>query len=152
MDFDFGDISVIEVPVKNLYGKNYVLREASEEAAAKWRNYHLRNSKLRDGKIVGLGDVMDGPALLLSMCMYEQSEKGEKLVNINVVRGWPARVVKDLFDAAKKISELEEKETRDVLEKRLQETRKKLDELNRPLGEAVEESPEKNGRGPTTAN
>ena len=110
----FDSLSLIEVPVK-IIDKNYVLREASEDAACRWRNSQVSGAKMVDGKVSGLGNLADGEPLLVSLCLFElvpevkQFPDG-KPVPLQTVRSWPARVVKQLFAKAKEISGLSEGE------------------------------------------
>jgi hypothetical protein len=146
MELDFNDLSVIEVPVK-VAGRNYVLREATEEAACRWRNHMLRATRIgQDGRPTGIGDLADSEPLLVSLCLFEAKEDGTAgaPVKLAAVKGWPSRVVGRLFAKAKQISELEEKEDRAALEQRLRDITDKL--------AALEEDPSKNGRDTTPAS
>jgi hypothetical protein len=59
-----------------------------------------------------LGSVADAEPLLVSLCLYEVNKDGKRLGNVSLptVLGWPPRVVRALFDRAKQISDLGEKE------------------------------------------
>lgn len=135
--FDFDDLAPIEIPVR-IAGVAYILREASEAAACKWRNHQLKATRMADGKVTGMDGMADAEPLLVSLCLCQTNPDGTlKLdpqrnpanVPLALVLSWPARIVKPLFEKAKEISDLTEKETADALEKRLLETREKLDKL-----------------------
>lgn len=122
MDFDFNDLSVREVPFK-YNGKDYVMREASEAASVAYRNATLRAAKMEDGKVRGMDGLADGEPILVAACVFERYQAGnetrERPVLLAEVNRWPARVVKPLYEKIKEISELEDKETVDSLQKRI---------------------------------
>lgn len=92
-------------------GKKYVLREASEEAAIAYKDFIAAASKLNDnGKLVGVSGVSGSESLLVSKCLFELYEHGgaakERPVLLSVVRSWPSRRVRPLFDRVMAISEI----------------------------------------------
>lgn len=91
-------------------GKDYLLVEPSEDAACRWRNLATSKAKMQDGKVVGMDGIADVQPYLVSLCLFEETEKGLLPVPLTTVRGWPARVVKFLFDRAKSLGDLDEKE------------------------------------------
>ena len=116
-------------------GKAYILREASEGAACKYRNKAMAAARMADGKLVGMDGAADVEPLLVSLCLWEVTDKGERPVSLATVMGWPARVVKPLFARAKAMSALdeEEQETRETLEEKMAALQGKLallDEAN----------------------
>jgi hypothetical protein len=124
---DFNDLAPREEVVR-IAGATYVLREASEGAVVQWKNSHLRSTRMTDGKITSFGDMADSEPLLVHLCLYVPGLDGKirlrdgqpddsTRVPLSRVRSWPARVVKPIFERAKAISELEEKETQEALEK-----------------------------------
>lgn len=100
----FESLEPIEVEVR-VGDKTYTLREANESAAVLWRDAQLKASRMHDGKLVSFEGMAATEPLLVSLCMYE----GEKQVPIQVVRSWPARLVKQLHERIMLISDLEEK-------------------------------------------
>lgn len=146
--FDFANLAPAEVPVKNLFGHNYVLVEATEDAAIRFRNRAAQSAKVADGKVVGVEAVADLQVLLLSMCLVELNADGSRktrpdgtswCVPQDVIRRWPSRVVRPLFEKAKEISALGELESPEAV-------RKQIDRLQDLLAE-MEEGPSKNGSG-----
>lgn len=111
---DLGDISLIEIPY-TIGGVQYVLREASGEAACSYRNAVFRATELGpDGKPSKIGNMADVEPLLVSLCLF--NDQGRRL-NSNELKKWPNRIVKTLFQKVKEISELEEQpEEREQLE------------------------------------
>jgi len=108
-------------------GKQYVLTEASEKAAIRWRNHAVRAAKMRDGKVVAMGDVAEMSVLLVQLCLTEKTTG--KMVPLGVLESWPSRVVKALFERAKTISDLGEVEDAAAIRKQIVELEEKLEEL-----------------------
>ena len=105
---DFDDLTPISLPVK-LQGKTYSLREASEDAACRWRNAVLKAVKPdSNGKPTCLDNLSDTEPFLVSLCLFDDKDKP---VPLPVVRSWSARIVKKLFAAVKEISDLDETKT-----------------------------------------
>lgn len=127
--------------------KKCVLCSASEGAAVQYRNAALKAAKMVDGKIVGMDGVANAEPLLVSLCTSPEDHNhpgqprrdtnGNPVPTpLNVVMSWPPHVVAKLFETIKAISPgLEEKETREVLEKRFGETTEKLAALSTNDGE-----------------
>lgn len=137
-DFDFNDLSPQETPVTYL-GKSYILREASEGAACQYRNAILRSTKLgADGKPTSIEGLADAEPILISQCLYAADKDGgirttpngdpdpKSLVPLYTVRSWPSRAVKPMFNWVKRVSDLEEKDSRDGLERKFRATVKDL--------------------------
>lgn len=141
-EFDY-DITPQEIPV-TVGGKKYVLREATGDAACRYRNALLKSTKLGpEGKPSHIDGMADVEPLLVSLCLYEKTDP-ERLVALHLVRSWPSRIQKALFAKVKEISELDERDTAETLEKQLAETQRKLAELKN--GDAA-----KNSHDATTA-
>ena len=153
MHFD-DDLAPIEVQV-TIKNEPYVLREASAGAAIAYANARMRAAKMNDGKLSGFDGMFDADAVLLSLCLHPV-DKGTQRVKldangnpfstpIQTIKGWLNRVYKPLFDKVKEISPgLEEKETRDVLRKQLENIQKKLDDLEKKEAPPLEDD----GDGP----
>jgi len=127
-EFNFS-LELVEIPVK-LNGADYVLREADEETAAMFNNARLAGIRLEDGKMAGLpSDIASLQSLLVSRCLFTVSPDGSKSrVDRGIVKGWPSRVVKPLFERAKEISDLDEtptlaqlREQRDAIDKQIKD-------------------------------
>jgi hypothetical protein len=111
----FDSLEPQEVPV-TIAGKQYVLREASEDVACKFRNAAMRAARMTEGKVVGVDGLADAEPVLVGGCLFEKVEsehKGETkvgwaAVGVAAVRTWPARIVKPLFERAKAMSDLAE--------------------------------------------
>lgn len=135
---DFGDLKPVEIPV-SIQGKQYVLREASGDAACRFRNAVAKSYKLTpDGKAVAIDGLPDVEPLLVSMCLYVPGADGKLVVKANgdvdqktlvpiaTIRGWPSSVMKKLFEKAKAISELGENDNIEVVEKQIEVLQRRL--------------------------
>lgn len=120
--FDF-TTSRLERPV-TIDGKSYILREASEEEARKFRSAAAKTARLNDGELVGVEGVGDMQSYLVSLCLF--SEDKVTPVPIAVIRQWPTRIVRPMFDWIKEVSQLEEKPSREKMQKDLQRLQKEL--------------------------
>lgn len=147
-DLDLGDLVPQEVSVK-LGPHVYLLVEASEDAAVEWRNAHTKQVKLTDGKVSGLGAIADCQALLVARCLFRRNPNGTRgqQVPVALIRSWPARVVRDLFERVKRMSDLEERKTRAQLEEEIAAARRQLDDLDG--GDVAKKAP---GAGDATSD
>lgn len=145
---DFESLELIEVPV-TIGSVKYVLREADEGAAREFRNARLKGATLKDGDAATLPDDPGGlQSLLLSGCIFRCNEEGEPFSspvsrreitgymtpNGTRYKGWPARIVKPLYEKAKEISELDETEGT------IDDLTKQRDKLNDIIGRLKEET------------
>lgn len=136
-----------EVPID---GKKYLLKEASGDAACKWRNALLKATKLSpDGKVATMDGMADTEPLLVSMCLFEMGDNGGlKVVSLNKVRNWPHRVQRALFERAKEISELHEAgDSIEALEKQVEVLQERISKLKaeKAADEAEESDPTTDG-------
>src|SRR5262245_33468395 len=85
---NFDDLTPVEVPV-SIAGKKYILREASADAASRWRNSLMRVTKLgTDGKATFTGEAADTSTFLVSLCLFQPDKDGAftKPVHIAVIK------------------------------------------------------------------
>ena len=111
------ELTPIEIPV-TLGKTHYVLREASADAARQYRNSAATGATFKDGGVQTGSHVGDVQPLLVGLCLYEvlewdeATQKAVKVsitpVGYNTVLKWNERIVKQLFDRAKAISNLGE--------------------------------------------
>lgn len=140
----FSDL-VAEFPV-TIGKKRYMLREASADAVVKFRNALTANAQLgQGGRVSRIGNIADAEPLLVSLCIVElydhDTGKGvetkERPVPLSVVRSWPNRILKPLFDKVKEISAIhEDEETEESLGKEIARLQGKLDLLRKDGGAA----------------
>ena len=104
---DTTDLGDLEPRVFNytVGGAPYQLREATADTAAKYRNAAAKTAKMVDGKFSGVGNVGDLEPYLVSLCLFDS---GGKAVPLDLIKTWPARVVKALYTKAKTASGLDE--------------------------------------------
>lgn len=139
-DFGFDDLVPVEIKFK--IGKTpYILREADGGAATVWRDVAIKAATMVDGKVVALSGLAEGEPVLISKCLYYPGPDGNLqltkdevpdprfLVPVYKVKSFPAKVQKKLFEKIKVISDLDEKVTKESLEKSIAESQKKLDAL-----------------------
>lgn len=130
---DYGDLEPQEYHFK-FRGKSYVLREASADAGVKYQNKQLAASKLgTDGKAYLGEGFADSQPYLVSLCLFEKTvvngDVSERPVMGSLVRSWPNKLVKELFETAKEMSGLNEKDTEDSLVKEIADRQVKLDAI-----------------------
>jgi hypothetical protein len=125
-EFDFKDITPATKDVKNLGGRNYLLNEASTDAASRYRNIHFSGARYEDGKLSKVEGIANADAVLLSCCITysDGAEKGQ-LVPIAIVNKWPERVTKPMVQWVKDNSDIDTGE--DPLKVALQEGLKRED-------------------------
>ena len=111
----FDTLEPIEVPVTIGTDKDvdkYVLREADEQTASAYRNSQMQGAQMKGGVISFAGsNAASSQSLLLAGCLYYADEEGNRtnrLVPRATIKQWPARIVKPLFETARRISDLQE--------------------------------------------
>jgi hypothetical protein len=118
-DILFDDLTPKVKRIPNLNGKEYVLLEPTEGDAVAYRNAVMKSVRMADGKMIGLVDAAEVEPLLVSKCIREvvpnpkTGVEERRPVQIQVVRGWPSKVVKRLFNDAKEMGELDEKDSKE---------------------------------------
>ena len=128
----FDSIVPIEIPV-TIGDRAYVLREATQEIAERYRAKILEHLKMNDGKLSGIsGGVEEAKTLAVGMCLHEANaeDKALRRVGVKTVQSWTSRVVRALFDKLNEISILEdENEDEDALVKQQEEIAEKLEKI-----------------------
>lgn len=105
---DYSDILVNEIDVQ-IGSDKYVLREASGDAARRFRNAQIACYKYDDkGVLKSVEGIADLEPLLVSLCLFKVVDGKEEPVTEEFVRGLTARRSKDLFRRVKAISDLAE--------------------------------------------
>lgn len=124
----FDTLEPARCPV-TLGDEKYVLKEALGEAAKKYKNASARSARMSDGKVTHVENLADAEYLLISLCLFTLNGMP---VDLKKIMLWPNQVLTALYDRIVEMSPgLVQKETEEVLTKRLKETQAKLDELNR---------------------
>lgn len=105
--FDFSAVEPIKIPVK--IGTNeYLLQEASEDAAARYRNKLAQGMRYSEGTLSRIDSIADADPLLLSCCLYSPADKA--CVPLKIILQWPSRIVRPLVEKLKQISDLDTEE------------------------------------------
>lgn len=100
-----------EVPV-TIGPKKYVLREATGDVVCRYRNSIMAATRLGpEGRPQQLTGLADTEPYLISMCLFEVTDGGEKPVTGSLIRSWPSRVQRALFKRVREISDLEAGDT-----------------------------------------
>lgn len=101
------DLKPTVIPV-TIGGKKYELREASEEAGSTFEAARLQSFVIADGKIAGYSaKAANIRAQLVSDCLFDENNSNPPVLT---VKRWPLQVTKRLFEEAKRISGLSDKE------------------------------------------
>lgn len=124
--FDDGDCELKTIPVR-FRGRDFTLREATADAGAQFRNSLLKSTKMTDGKVTGLDGLADAEVLLVSLCLLEGSDM--RVVPKGEIKTWPSRIVKKLYDKAREISDLDEAETVEEVDRRIEALTKQREKL-----------------------
>ena len=110
-EFDFEGLTPKTKEVKNLGKRNYLLHEASTDAATRYKNAQFASAKYGDGKLERIEGRADAEPLLLSCCItYEDGDEKGQLVPLKVVKQWPERVTKPMIEWVKDNSDLDDRE------------------------------------------
>jgi hypothetical protein len=111
-ELNFEDLTPIEVHIK-LGKEQYVLREATGDAACRYRNAMLKCSRMSgDGRVTTVEGLADVEPLLVSLCLFRvvtmNGSSTFQPADETTIRSWPSRIVKQLFEKCKEISSLGE--------------------------------------------
>lgn len=111
---DFSELTPEEMPFE-YKGKRYVLIEPDGEATVAYRNAVLGSTELRDGKPIRMVGLAEAEPILVQKCVYEvivdDKTKVETRGRVTMVwvKALPYRVLKKLFEEAKRMGELDDK-------------------------------------------
>jgi hypothetical protein len=111
-------------------GKEYVLRPAKGGGVIAYRKAVMKASQAGpDGTRQVSGEVFDTEPYLVSLCLYQVTDKGEVPVPQSTITAWPNHLMKEMYADARRVTELDDKDTPESLEEKilkLQEEREKL--------------------------
>lgn len=146
-ELNFDSLDLTRVPVK-IAGAAYVLQEASAGAGRDYRNAQTKTFKIADGKMTGMENTADLDLFLVSLCLFKVMEVPGVLspVPLITLQEWPDKVVSALSAKAKEISDLEDKDTVDTVDKKIAALQKKRELL------AAKGSTAKNEQSATTTS
>lgn len=100
-EFDFSDLTPAEKPVV-LPGRKekFVIREASGEAVAKWRNAQMSGATFNsEGKMERAGEIGELPLIMVRECLFQVVNPNDiRKVDRNLVNSIPQKVIDKLYD------------------------------------------------------
>ena len=127
----FESVERLSVPVK-IGDQDYILYEASTEAAVMFRNRSASKVRLENGKVAGISDVASVEPFLVGMCLHEVSKEGipsEKPITEAAARKFKYSIVKKIYETAVRISELDESDSLEVLIKQRDDLNERIQKL-----------------------
>lgn len=139
-DFDFSDLEPVRLAF-NIGKRKFILCEADGDAGAKYRSAAVSAAKMNDGKVIRVDGMGDIEPMLVSRCLFYADENGHLRVDDNdnpikkylveeaVIRSWPDRVQKALFNKVKEISGLDDTDTLEKVDKQIANLQKKREKL-----------------------
>ena len=139
---DTQDTTLIELPVQ-IDKRHFLLREANGDIACKYRNALIKRVTFGpQGNAQSIDGLADIEPLLISWCLIEVAvdEVGQPTAerigppSLSDIRSWKPRILKHLYEEAKRISELDEDErTLPQLLKEKEAIEEKIAELEKNL-------------------
>lgn len=134
LEFDSEDL--VEVPVI-IGDKRLILQEANGDIVVQHRNAVLAYTKYNsEGNIASISGIASAEPLLISKCLYttvpvdKDAPEGPvvkgKLIGLEFVNGLRHRTMKKLFNRLKEISDMNDDESLEALEKQRDELDKKI--------------------------
>lgn len=112
-------------------GKEYVLREPTDDANTKHHRKLYQNAKVKGTEVqADINDAIEAPSVLLGECVFNGDGKP---VGPKVIREWSRRLVSRLYDKARAMAGNEESaESIDAQINRLQELKEGLPDPKKP--------------------
>lgn len=128
-ELNFGSLDLVQIPV-TIGDRTFILREASSENFCKYLDDRIACSVFDEsGKRTGFKDLSKISMLLLSRCLVETTGGAALPVTYEEVRNWPNKITDKLYNTLKKISEIDQEETKEELVKLKEEVENKLKAL-----------------------
>lgn len=145
---NFDSLEPISFPVK-IAGNDYILTEASESAACRYRDAQLKGvnvtESLDGNKKAAVDKMADTEALLVSLCLCQVIDGGgTKTVPLETIRSWPHRIVHPIFLKAEEISNLKKVQTKDEIKKQIRELQGKVKSMEQTESVTTDEDSGKN--------
>lgn len=144
---NFDDLTPYEEEF-TLLGKRYALVEATGEAAVRYQNALFKATRTENGKMLPGDKLADTEPLLVSLCLFEVTDKGRVRVPEAAVRQLPNRAQKRLFAKILEVSDIRPKDEPKTLEEKADRLRVELREAEEA---AVAGQAAKNGRSASPA-
>lgn len=124
---DFAQFERAEVPITNLFGKNYVLVTPSGGAVLKYESGRMAATKLsEEGKVIGIqSSIVDIEPVLLASCLFEAGSTRAP-VTVDFVKSLPNPVFTQLIGKAKELGKIDEKVTEEAITKEIKKLTERL--------------------------
>lgn len=143
---EFEEMKRKEVPVK-IGTREYILMEAMAGDVINYRNYMIRATRVdASKKTASVGDFAEADIYLISLCLVEITDRGNRKVPVEILRGWRNEVKNKLFTRLQQISDMLEEETieellqqRSLIDEKLLKLGYKFPELSEELLKDKEE-------------
>lgn len=106
---DFGNLAPIEVSITNLFGKNYILREPTDDAVLRYQGASLGSARIEDGRVIqtNLGKLQEAESQLVADCLHPVDDDGKAMhgkgVVVGIIRAWPRGVRNSLYERLKQM-------------------------------------------------
>jgi hypothetical protein len=112
-------------------GKDFVLKEMTEDDYCKYQNKSSEGIVFNDGKVTAIKNAADTNPYLIHLCLYEVMEDGKlKRLDVTVIRKWSKTATEKLVERCRKLNDLDnEEETEESLLKVITEAEEKLTKL-----------------------
>lgn len=135
----FETLDPIQVPV-TIGTKKYILQEASEAVAVKFNNARLEAARFNDGKLSSVKGAADVEPLLVHGCLFEVMSKENEPLKLGFlakgfIDGMKASIVRELYKRALEISGLEDKDTIETIDKKIEQLQQQRSQLVAPKTE-----------------
>lgn len=126
MTLRFDDLTPIEEEV-SIGGVNYLLKELDGESSVKYDNARTDCYEYNEGKLVRVNGLAALEPLLVSLSLFKAEDQTR--VPEEIIRSWPARVQKALYERVEEINQMHEtveslENQIEVLSRRLERVRK----------------------------
>jgi len=87
-------------------GKDYVLKEATADVRIRYQNAQIASMERVGDRLFGKEGIADTELLLVQGCLFERTDKGDGAVAMGFVKALGGRLVAQLFEDAKRISDI----------------------------------------------
>lgn len=149
--FDFDSLEPQEFEFQ-FRGETYVIKEATVDQGAQFRNRQARAAKFQDGELSGVEGIADAEVWFAGECLHLRKGGRDVPVTGAALRKWPQRTWKPVYEKARELSGMKDEEDNDpeFLRKRIKLDTKRLRQLERGEG-SLKNSPGSTEDGSSSA-
>lgn len=118
-NFDF-DLTERTFPLK-IQGEDYVLVEADEDSAKRYKNAAMRSTKFgAEGKPSGVDGLADIEPMFVSMCLFKlDAVQNRHPVPLKTILSWPHRIIDPMYRKARELSGMKDDDESEIVKKLL---------------------------------